>query len=101
MEDVGPLVSMADRRAGLLDINGIVSEGKLQFSWTYSKNIHHHSTIEKVAQDFIRMLQALIEHCLSPQAGGYTPSDFSRARVSQKDLDGLLRDLGSGPGNAS
>jgi hypothetical protein len=33
-------------------------------------------------------------HCLSPQAGGYTPSDFPKAKLKQKDLDKLVARLG-------
>lgn len=100
-ESYGSVVSLEERRGTVLDINGIVSEGKLQFAWTYSENIHHRSTIEKLAGDFIDALQALIRHCQSPEAGGYTPSDFSKARLSQTELDRFLNNLEESIGSAS
>jgi non-ribosomal peptide synthase protein (TIGR01720 family) len=76
-------------RQHLLEITGSVYEGILQFSWIYSQSIHRRATIERVAQDFIATLQALIAHCLSPEAGGFTPSDFPLAQLDQDTLDKL------------
>jgi hypothetical protein len=36
----------------------------------------------------------LIQHCRSPQAGGFTPSDFSKMKFNQAELDELVADLG-------
>jgi non-ribosomal peptide synthase protein (TIGR01720 family) len=58
--------------------------------WTYSENVHRGETIEALAAHFDRALRALIEHCQSPDAGGFTPSDFPEAELSQSQLDGLL-----------
>jgi non-ribosomal peptide synthase protein (TIGR01720 family) len=84
-----------------LKIKGSISEGQLRFAWTYCEEIHRHSTIEKLANSFIEALCALIEHCQSPEAGGYTPSDFSKARLSQKDLDRFLGNLRQSTGSTS
>jgi microcystin synthetase protein McyA len=35
----------------------------------------------------------LIEHCLSPDAGGYTPSDFPVAQLNQQELDDILAEI--------
>jgi hypothetical protein len=35
-------------------------------------------------------LRLLITHCRSPEARGYTPSDFPEADLSQKELDKLI-----------
>jgi non-ribosomal peptide synthase protein (TIGR01720 family) len=92
-ESFGSLSDLNERRLAVIDITGGVSEGQLQFSWIYSVNIHRRSTIENLAADFIASLRELIEHCQSPEAGGYTPSDFSKARLSQKKLDKFVRSL--------
>jgi amino acid adenylation domain-containing protein/non-ribosomal peptide synthase protein (TIGR01720 family) len=80
-------------RPYLLEINGVVVDGRLQVDWTYSQNYHRAETIEQLANSFIDALQALIAHCQSPNAGGYTPSDFPEAELSQEELDELLGDL--------
>ena len=38
-------------------------------------------------------LRLLIDHCQSPRVGGYTPSDFPEAGLSQGELDDLLAEL--------
>jgi hypothetical protein len=38
-------------------------------------------------------MQELIAHCQSPTAGGFTPSDFPEAELTQQELDELLAEL--------
>ena len=97
----GAVAGAEEYRRTLLDVNGVVTEGELQFAWTYSENIHGSSTIETLANDFIDLLKTLIEHCRSEEAGGYTPSDFAKAKLSQKELDRFLGDLQSGDEEAA
>lgn len=91
-----PLASRSpqDNRRYLLDINGFVFGGQMQLDWTYSEQLYHQATIEGLAQGFIKALRSLITHCQSPDAGGYTPSDFQKANLSQKDLDQFLAKIG-------
>jgi amino acid adenylation domain-containing protein/non-ribosomal peptide synthase protein (TIGR01720 family) len=87
-EPVGS-VAPAGRRPRLLDVVSSVLGGRLQVSWTYSQNRHRRETIEELARSFLAELQRLIAHCLSPEAGGYTPSDFPLAGLDQATLDRL------------
>jgi len=82
------------KRSHLLEINGSVAGGELQLDWYYSENIHQRATIERLAQYFITELRAIISHCKSPQAGGFTPSDFKLAKMNQKKLDKIMNRLG-------
>ncbi|MEM8777887.1 MAG: amino acid adenylation domain-containing protein, partial [Cyanobacteria bacterium P01_G01_bin.49] len=77
-------------RSHLLEIDSLVTRGQLQFNWTYSQDIHRATTIEDLAKSYIQALRRLIAHCRSPEVGGYTPSDFPEADVSQTELDQLL-----------
>ncbi|BAY50183.1 amino acid adenylation (plasmid) [Scytonema sp. HK-05] len=77
----------------LLEIDGFVSDGELQFTWKYSDNIYLRSTVEHLAIMFVEELQSLIAHCLKSDVGGYTPSDFPEADFNQEELDELLGDL--------
>ena len=81
--------SLRGTRPHLLEINGSVSGGRLQLSWTYSENVHRETTIRGLAEDFIAALRTLIAHCTSDEAGGYTPSDFPLAGLSQQEVDHL------------
>jgi amino acid adenylation domain-containing protein/non-ribosomal peptide synthase protein (TIGR01720 family) len=86
---VGPARSPRGRREHLLEINGWISEGQLQLSWSYSENIHRRETINQLAEGFVEALLSLIAHCRSAEAGGYTPSDFPLAGLCQEALDRL------------
>ncbi|MBV9788896.1 MAG: hypothetical protein JOZ51_12015, partial [Chloroflexi bacterium] len=57
--------------------------------WSFSEEIHQQATIERLAEDYITSLRALIAHCLSPDSGGFTPSDFAEYQWDQEDLDDI------------
>ncbi|GCF07291.1 non-ribosomal peptide synthetase [Dictyobacter arantiisoli] len=74
-------------RRHLLDVACRIINGKIQFEWTYSQNIYHPETISELAEEFMATLRAIIEHCQQPEAGGYTPSDFPMALLTQPQID--------------
>ncbi|MEA5581860.1 amino acid adenylation domain-containing protein [Nodularia harveyana UHCC-0300] len=84
--------SPSSRRRYLLEITGIVAAGKLQINLIYSAQVHQKSTIQRLADNLITALQTLISHCQST-VGGYTPSDFPVADLSQDELDALLAEI--------
>ncbi len=88
-ENGGASSDADNRRAHELEVIAKIRQGQLQVSFKYSKLRFHAGTIEALAQTFQQQLQQLIRHCQSPEAGGYTPSDFPLARISQQELDGL------------
>jgi amino acid adenylation domain-containing protein/non-ribosomal peptide synthase protein (TIGR01720 family) len=92
-ESAGSERSPRGRRSHLLEIVGSVFDGRLQLSWTYDTDTHRRETIDAVAHWYMEALRNLIEHCRSPQAGGFTPSDFSKMKLSQEELDELVDDL--------
>lgn len=77
----------------LLEINAGIVGGCLQMTWSYRSNCYDEQTIENLAQSFRQKLRTLIAHCLSPESGGYTPSDFPLARLGQQQLDHLVKDV--------
>lgn len=89
-ESAGPLRSAQADRRHLLEIDGSVVGGRLRLTWTYSANVHRSATVERLADEFITALKAIIAHCGSAEAGGYTPSDFPLARLAQTELDRLV-----------
>ncbi|MDZ8228270.1 condensation domain-containing protein, partial [Nostoc sp. ChiVER01] len=92
-ESSGLASSPQNQRSVLLEINSFVINGQLQFDLTYSEKIHQRSSIERLAQEFVKALQAIATHCQSPEVKGYTPSDFPEANLNQKDLDQFLAKL--------
>jgi amino acid adenylation domain-containing protein/non-ribosomal peptide synthase protein (TIGR01720 family)/FkbM family methyltransferase len=76
-----------------LEIQGGVTGGQLRLAWKYRASLHRRATIEQLAHSFERALLALIEHCQSPEAGGYSPSDFPLVDLNQQSLDAILAQL--------
>ena len=80
----------AQQRAYLLEIDGQVADGRLRMAWRYSRDQFQRPTIERLAKNFAEQMRWLIAHCLSSEAGGYTPSDFPLARLDGPTLERLL-----------
>jgi amino acid adenylation domain-containing protein/non-ribosomal peptide synthase protein (TIGR01720 family) len=92
----GPARSPRQQRRHLLEINGAVQGGVLELTWTYSPNRHRPHTIQALADNFLRRLRQLVDHCLSPNAGGFTPSDFPDLELTAAGLERVLNELQAG-----
>ena len=92
--DVGASRSPRGERPHLLAVDAAVSGGRLAATWTYGTRVHARATVERLAAAWAAALREIIEHCRDPQAGGYTPSDFSLAGFDQDELDALLSEIG-------
>ena len=84
-----------NQRTHLLEINAGVYAGELRVDWSYSADLYDERTIEKLAANHVQSLHDIITHCLSPGVGGYSASDFPLAKLSQHQLDELLKTAGS------
>jgi non-ribosomal peptide synthase protein (TIGR01720 family) len=73
-----------------LAITARIADERLQLNWAYVVTAQQDATITELAERTIAALRALIAHCQSPDAGGYTPSDFPLAGLSQSQLDRVL-----------
>jgi len=76
-----------------LDLSASVRRQQLQVQWKFSNRQFERRTIERLAHDFMEELHALIQHCRSSEAAGYTPSDFAAAGLSQEELEGVLAEI--------
>jgi amino acid adenylation domain-containing protein/non-ribosomal peptide synthase protein (TIGR01720 family) len=92
-ESTGNNQSLRGHRDCVIEINCAIADGKLFLDWTYSQGLHRESTIQQLADGFIEKLRSLISHCLSPDAVGYTPSDFPQMEFDAAELDLLLSEL--------
>lgn len=77
----------------MFEINARIQDHQLHIDWHYSQNLHRDKTINTLLISFEKHLLTLIDNCLKPDGGGYTPSDFPDADLSQEDLDNLLDKL--------
>jgi len=55
----------------------------------YSTGQFEVETVQTLVDNFINHLEKLIQHCLSPDAGGHTPTDFALADLSDEQFDRL------------
>jgi non-ribosomal peptide synthase protein (TIGR01720 family) len=90
-ESSGAEKGLQNHRLYLLDVSGFVLEGRLQLNWVYSESLHEQNTIEQLAHRCLTELRSLIQHCLAPDAGSYTPSDFPLSKLNQQQLDWLWK----------
>ncbi|MFC1431719.1 non-ribosomal peptide synthase/polyketide synthase [Streptacidiphilus sp. N1-3] len=79
-------------RPHLLDVLGRVSDGRLVFDWSYSRELHRRETVARLAAETAEELRAIVRHCAEPGAGGRTPSDFPLAPLDQAGVDRLVGD---------
>ena len=80
-------------RSQKLEVSGSVIEGKLQFAWSYCSERFARETIERVAEQYMKELEKIIEHCRGDEAKGWTRSDFPLANLDNKTLDRFLAKL--------
>ena len=100
-ESSGSDVSLHSKRSHLIEIIGFVRDGQLHFNWAYDQNVHFHETIARLAGGVQTALQALIHHCLLPDVGSYTPSDFPLAKLDQSQLEQLIATVTQATGRQS
>ncbi|MBF8739592.1 non-ribosomal peptide synthetase [Pseudomonas guariconensis] len=76
-----------------LSIDGGVTKGRLQLGFTFSPQQLDAQGLTQLVALFEDELRALVAHCLAPDVGGATPSDFPLAGLDQARLDALALPL--------
>ncbi|WNZ08508.1 non-ribosomal peptide synthetase [Streptomyces sp. 11x1] len=79
-----------ETRPYLLDVIGLVDDGRLQVGWTFSDQVFAPETIDRLAEDFHTAMRAIVAHCVTETNGGATPSDFPLAGLDQQTLDRVV-----------
>ncbi|WP_262418133.1 non-ribosomal peptide synthetase [Streptomyces sp. SP2-10] len=90
---LGGLTGGMDRcadRPYLLDVLGRVVDDRLEFTWSYSREVHRRDTVARLAAELTDELREIVRHCAAPGAGGRTPSDFPLAPLDQAAVDRLV-----------
>ncbi|MEG0242147.1 MAG: amino acid adenylation domain-containing protein, partial [Pseudomonas sp.] len=88
-EGGGQAQSLGAPLANWLSVEGRVYAGELELDWSFSGEVFRRDTIQALVDSCARTLHELIEHCLDPQQGGATPSDFPLVSLDQAQLEGL------------
>jgi non-ribosomal peptide synthase protein (TIGR01720 family) len=76
-----------------LDICAYVSSDRLTLEIAFDGSTLNPKAIDVLAHEVHDALVALIEHCLSDDAGGLTPSDLPGMDIDQDGLDALLAEV--------
>ncbi|HLF24987.1 MAG TPA: condensation domain-containing protein [Anaerolineae bacterium] len=50
-----------------LFLTGQIVGGRFHAHWEYNKRVHHRATVEKIADDFMQAIRALVIHCQSQE----------------------------------
>ncbi|EEK70326.1 hypothetical protein bcere0007_52480 [Bacillus mycoides] len=82
------------KRSHLIDVIGMVTDGKLQFTWVYNVGQYAKSKIQSIAENMLHQLSKLIQ-----SAGGesaLTVSDFVMANLDQASLTKVLSKMNRG-----
>lgn len=77
-------------RSYKLEVNIRIIDGVLQGAFSYSNTVYKEQTIEDLVRDFKNQIHEMSDHCTKVDQGGYSPSDFKNADISQGDLDNLM-----------
>ncbi|HZG18214.1 MAG TPA: amino acid adenylation domain-containing protein [Candidatus Bathyarchaeia archaeon] len=78
-----------------LNITGVIADGQLVTTFSYSKDQYHEDTILALSEAYRNHLKRVIYHCLDKREGERTPSDFSYNDLTLEELDDLYEFLES------
>jgi amino acid adenylation domain-containing protein len=86
-------MALSSAGVGRLRADCRLEGGRMRADWASGGTLRRED-LERIAGRFAEILGTLIRHCLSSEAGGFTPSDFPVSGLDQADLDRLLAELG-------
>jgi non-ribosomal peptide synthase protein (TIGR01720 family) len=92
-EGGGASRGMEEEREYEVEVSSIVRGGRMRIWMVYSGERMERERMEGLMKEYEGSLRRMIEHCVSEEAGGYTPSDFPLAGLGQSDLEAALRDV--------
>jgi non-ribosomal peptide synthase protein (TIGR01720 family) len=72
----GEIQDPREVRPFLIDIVGMVEQGRLTFSWTYSTNVHSAQTIDRLAAGLVAALGQIAERCAVPVGDRHSVEDL-------------------------
>jgi amino acid adenylation domain-containing protein/non-ribosomal peptide synthase protein (TIGR01720 family) len=99
-ESKGPERSPASRRQHLLEVSGRVAGGRLDVSWSYSRELYDAATVNRLAEGFMAELRSLLEIARTGEAAAFTASDFPLADLDAGRLEQLESALAAVDGSA-
>jgi amino acid adenylation domain-containing protein/non-ribosomal peptide synthase protein (TIGR01720 family) len=90
---VGHSISPEMERKYLIDINGIVVDGRLQVYFAFNTYEFNTSTIKELVDKYKENLIKIIEHCSQKEEKELTPSDMEYAEIGIEELEEFESEL--------
>ncbi|WP_421726898.1 amino acid adenylation domain-containing protein [Bacillus velezensis] len=87
----GKIASDRHPIAYTLDINGMISDGRLSLAISYSGKQYRRETMETCAALLKKSLKEVIEHCAAQEHIHLTPSDISLKDITIEELDQFVK----------
>jgi amino acid adenylation domain-containing protein/non-ribosomal peptide synthase protein (TIGR01720 family) len=92
-ESAGASLSEEEKRRYVLDVMCAVQGGKLEVKIGYGARMYRRGAVSGLLEKYLEKVRGVLRHCLSEEAGGYTPSDFPLAGVPQQELDNIFSEI--------
>jgi non-ribosomal peptide synthase protein (TIGR01720 family) len=89
-ESTGAEASGQNQRSHLLSFGAFIVNSQLEINCTYSCNLHQSNTIDALLQQWLKVLQDIIQDSQSSNTESLIPSDFPLIQMSQEQLDAAL-----------
>ncbi|CAH8768786.1 non-ribosomal peptide synthetase [Paenibacillus dendritiformis] len=77
-------------RTHALDITSVTMEGRLLTAIQYNSREYSEHDMQELAEQYRNQLLHLIDHCMSIDEGGLTPSDLDDQELTVEELDDIL-----------
>jgi non-ribosomal peptide synthase protein (TIGR01720 family) len=90
VESAGAMQDEREKRKYALDVMCAVEGRKLEVVIGYGARMYEKGAVRELLEKYLERVRRVLRHCLSAEAGGYTPSDFPLADISQRELDMVL-----------
>ncbi|QGX67142.1 amino acid adenylation domain-containing protein [Bacillus sp. ms-22] len=75
-------------RQHLIDVYGYVIHGQLQMNFMINRELLQQEKVRLLPERFKERMEDILTHCVETK-GGFTPSDFPMAQLTQKQVDEL------------
>lgn len=92
--DVGPSRGPANPCTYRLMFGAAVRDDRLVLSLTHDGHAYDHATAQELVARTLAELRGMVTLCTSAHGQDHTPADFPAAKLSQGQLDTLLRKIG-------
>jgi non-ribosomal peptide synthase protein (TIGR01720 family) len=91
---MGNLISPESEMIYVLDVRGMIVEGKLKLSFVYNGYEYEPTVIEGLRDGCKRYLMAIIDHCTKKEVTQQTVSDFTASDFDEQEMEDLFDELG-------